>query len=146
MKKLILLSLLWSYHAHANDSFYLIQEMETLRDSLSLDDPKRVELTLRLADLYFDVSIKEGKSEDFETLKKNRMKALTLYENSLEGRNGLVKAKGLKRVKIQFQMARLLSRLEEGARAQRHYQEVYGNDLTPKKNERAGCTGSGRMV
>lgn len=133
MKKLILLSLLWSYHAHANDSFYLIQEMETLRDSLSLDDPKRVELTLRLADLYFDVSIKEGKSEDFETLKKNRMKALALYENSLEGRNGLVKAKGLKRVKIQFQMARLLSRLEEGARAQRHYQEVYENDLTPKK-------------
>jgi len=135
MKKTLALTLLLTLlpKAYANDSQYLIKEMEALRDSLSVEDPARIDLTLRLADLYFDVSIQEGKGEDFETLRQNRLKALQLYKASLNGTDGLVKATGLKRIKIQFQMARLLSRLSEGAMAEPYYSDVLKNKETPKK-------------
>ena len=42
---------------------YLIQEMESLIKSLPVEDSSRIDLTLRLADLYFDISIREGNSE-----------------------------------------------------------------------------------
>lgn len=120
--------------SHAKDIHYLIQEMESLRDSLSLDDPARVDLTLRLADLYFDVSIKEGGGEgDHESLKENRKKALTLYRHSLEGTDGVKRAEGLTRLKIQFQMARLLSRLDEYEKAEPYYLEVQAHAKVPKK-------------
>lgn len=122
-----------STQAHANDSQYLLKEMEALRDSLKVDDPARIDLTLRLADLYFDVSIQEGKGEDVESLKKNRLKALELYKHSLNGTDNVKKATGLNRVKIQFQMARLLSRLEEGKMAEPYYLEILGNKEAPKK-------------
>jgi hypothetical protein len=123
-----------SSNAIANTGEYLISEMEALRDSLSLDDPSRVELTLRLADLYFDVSIKEadGNSSPKE-LKAQREKALNLYKFSLNGSNGLQKAEGLNRIKIQFQMARLLTRLDEKERAEKYYLDVQSNKETPKK-------------
>lgn len=135
MKKTIALTLLLTLlpKAYANDSQYLIKEMEALRDSLSVEDPARIDLTLRLADLYFDVSIQEGKGEDFEALRQNRLKALSLYKASINGTDGLVKATGLKRIKIQFQMARLLTRLTEGALAEPYYADVLNNKETPKK-------------
>ena len=93
MKMTLILAFLLtlSIEARANDSQYLIKEMEALRDSLEAEDPARIDLTLRLADLYFDVSIQEGKGEDVEALKKNRLKALDLYKHSLEGTDILKK-------------------------------------------------------
>jgi hypothetical protein len=117
----------------ANDSQYLLREMETLRDSLNIDDPARVDLTLRLADLYFDVSIQEGKGEDLESLKKNRLKALELYKHSLNGTDHVKKATGQNRIKIQFQLGRLLSRLNEGKMAEAYYLDILGNTESPKK-------------
>lgn len=127
------------------DAQYLIKEMEALRDSLELDDPARVDLTLRLADLYFDVSIMEGKSkgeeEDHKLLKKNRLKALDLYKHTLNGTDGIKKAKGLRRVKIEFQMARLLSRLNEYEQAEAHYLNVLAFDESPKKMREQSALG-----
>ncbi len=117
----------------ANDSKYLIQEMESLRDSLNIDDPKRIDLTLRLADLYFDISILEGKKEDSETLKKDRLKALDLYKHSLNGTDNLKAATGLNRIKIQFQLGRLLTRLDEGKVAEPYYLDIIINSTAPKK-------------
>ncbi len=135
MKSALILSLLLSLStlSFANDSQYLIKEMEALRDSLQLEDPARIDLTLRLADLYFDVSIQEGKGEDVESLKKNRLKALDLYKHSLNGTDNLKKATGLNRIKIQFQMARLLSRLNEEKMAEPYYLEILANTEAPKK-------------
>ena len=125
---------LGSLKVQANDTAYLIQEMESLRDSLKLDDPARIDLTLRLADLYFDASIKEGDNEgDPAVLREQRMKALDLYRHSLNGTDGVEKVTGLDRLKIQFQMARLLSRLGEYEMAEDHYLEVEAHKLTPKR-------------
>lgn len=129
----LMLFALFSWASKAKDAHYLIQEMEELRDSLELDDPARIDLTLRLADLYFDVSIKEGGEGDYKVLKQNRMKALSLYEHSLNGTDGVKKVEGLTRLKIQFQMARLLSRLEEFKRAEGYYLEVQAHPKVPKK-------------
>jgi hypothetical protein len=120
-----------------SDSQYLIDEMEGLRDSLNLEDPARIDLTLRLADLYFDVSIAEGKSQgkeqDQKMLKQNRLKALDLYKYTLSGTDGIKKATGLRRIKIEFQMARLLSRLNEHESAEQYYLSVFSNEKTPLK-------------
>jgi len=135
MNKLIILSLLFSFSTLAKDkrSSYLIKEMESLRDSLSVDDPARVDLTLRLADLYFDVSIMEGKKEDLSLIKEGRRKALSLYRHTLNGTDGVQKAKGLNRLKVQFQMARLMTRLNEQEKAVPFYKEVFNHSKTPLK-------------
>ncbi|MBC7538377.1 MAG: hypothetical protein H7281_06125 [Bacteriovorax sp.] len=125
--------LILSTQASANDSQYLIKEMEALRDSLEIQDPARVDLTLRLADLYFDVSIQEGLGSDLEVQKKNRLKALDLYKSSLLGSDHLKKATGLNKIKIQFQMGRLLSRLNEGKMAEPYYLEILADSEAPKK-------------
>jgi len=125
--------LIFSFQLRANDSQYLIKEMEALRDSLKIEDPARIDLTLRLADLYFDVSIQEGRGEDVEVLKKSRLKALDLYKRSLDGTDNLKKASGLNKVKIQFQVGRLLSRLNEGKMAEPYYLDIIGNKEAPKK-------------
>jgi hypothetical protein len=117
----------------ASDAHYLIGEMEKLRDSLKVDDPARIDLTLRLADLYFDVSIKEGGEGNHDVLRGNRLKALDLYRHSLNGTDGVQKAKGLTRLKIEFQMARLMSRLGEHEMAESHYLNVQRNKNVPKK-------------
>ncbi len=117
----------------ANTTEYLIQEMEELRNSLEMDDPARIDLTLRLADLYFDASIKEGDKSSEQALMESRKKALTLYEQSLNGAPGIKPAKGLTRVKIEFQMARLLSRMGENARAEGYYLSAESSELSPKK-------------
>jgi hypothetical protein len=135
MKKTLALSILLAYSApsFANDSQYLIKEMESLRDSLKVEDPARIDLTLRLADLYFDVSIQEGKEKDENLLKKNRLKAFELYKHSLEGTDKVAKASGLNKIKIQFQMARLLSRLNEGKAAESYYLDILANKESPEK-------------
>lgn len=122
-----------SSKALANTTEYLIQEMEELRNSLEMDDPARIDLTLRLADLYFDASIKEGDKSSEEAMMESRRKALALYEQSLNGAPGIEAAKGLTRIKIEFQMARLLSRMNENARAEAYYLSAESSELSPKK-------------
>lgn len=117
----------------ANTTEYLIQEMEELRNSLEVDDPARIDLTLRLADLYFDASIKEGDKSSEQAMMESRRKALALYEQSLNGDKGIEPAKGLTRVKIEFQMARLLSRIGENKRAEPYYLSTESSELSPKK-------------
>lgn len=117
----------------AKDAQYLIQEMEALRDSLKIDDPAKIDLTLRLADLYFDVSIQEGKGEDASNLKQNRLKAFELYKQSLKDSESSKKPTGISKAKIEFQMARLLTRLDEGKMAETYYLNVLSNKEAPKK-------------
>ncbi len=111
---------------------YLIQEMETLKDSLTYDDPARNELTLRLADLYFETSIKEGMDLDHE--RKN--KALILYKSALEGTDGLKAVEGKLRIKVNFQVARILEKLKRDKEAIKIFEEVYSNQNTPKEIKR----------
>ncbi len=112
--------------------YYLIGEMEELRSSLPLSDPSHMELTLRLADLYFDVSIKEGAEVNQETLKANRLRALALYRTGLSGARSKAKKK-VTPVKIRFQMGRLLTRLDEHRMAEKHYLYVIQNKSSSKK-------------
>ncbi len=118
---------------YSKDIQYLIQEMEKLRSSLDINDPARVDLTLRLADLYFDASIKEGGKNGKVERKKQRLKALDLYKHSLNGTDGIKRAEGLNRIKIEFQAARLLTRLDEHKRAEAYYKSVLNNKETPKR-------------
>jgi len=129
---LTVLCLTTSINIEAKDAQYLIKEMEALRDSLKIDDPARIDLTLRLADLYFDVSIQEGKTDEEAALKNSRKKALELYSHSLNGTDGLKKAEGLKRIKILFQMGRLLTRLDERKMAAPYYLEILSLKESPK--------------
>jgi hypothetical protein len=127
----ILLILGLSFSSQARDSAFLIQEMEKLRDSLSLEDPSRFDLTLRLADLYFDSSVEQegSASESREKKKAHRLKALELYSKSLE--TGTLK-EGT-RLKIQFQMARLLTRLNEHKKAESYYLAILKAENLPNK-------------
>jgi hypothetical protein len=126
---LLFILLCFTSNSYSADSKYLISEMEKLRDSLSLEDPARIDLTLRLADLYFDDSIKEGNEADYKTLKNNRLKAFDLYKHSLSVTN----VNELTKLKIKFQMARLLSRLEEFKKAEAYYSEVLNHKNVPPK-------------
>ncbi len=137
MKLLVLLLLsVFSVSSVANTGEYLISEMEDLRNSLKPDDPAKIDLTLRLADLYFDVSIKEeGKVDSKENRAIQRKRALSLYTSSLEGAD---KATGLTEAKIIFQMGRLHSRLDEFKKAENYYIDVFNHkDATKKLKEQS---------
>ncbi len=112
---------------------YLIDEMESLKATLNKTDPDRAELSLRLADLYFDISIQEGESKD---LIPKREKALKLYKDVLEGRDGIPKASAAKAVVIRFQMARVLNKLGRIDEAKDFYVSVYNDNLVSKKIKR----------
>ncbi len=126
MKKLSIFILLFSLFSNADE--YLIQEMENLKASLSFDDPARGELTLRLADLYFETSIKEGVDISGE----GKRKALSLYQSSLNGSDGLIAVEGKLRIKVQFQVARLLDKLKKHKEAMTLFEEIYNNPKVMK--------------
>jgi hypothetical protein len=122
MKKTALaLTLLGSFHLYADD--YLIQEMENLKASLSYDDPARKELTLRLADLYFETSIKEG--TDLDNTRKR--KSLELYRTALNGTDGISAISGQLRNKVRFQEARLLYKLGKKSKASKIFEEIFSS-------------------
>jgi hypothetical protein len=85
----------------------LIRETESLRNSLSLSDPSRLPLTLRLADLLMNEA-------SHATSKKSQLqsRALVLYDEALKDR-----VQGIARIKIDFQRARLLTDLGQVDRA-----------------------------
>ncbi len=132
-KPVFLLSLLLLNGPYVFADEYLIQEIESLRASLDFGDPARGELTLRLADLYFNDSIKEQKG-DLVVVK--RKKALDLYRSSLEGKEGLTPAVGASKLKIQFQMARLLDKLGEKDKAIVFFKNIYDHQDSPKRLKR----------
>ena len=137
MKKLFLaglLSVTASQAVIADD--YLIQEMESLKSTLAKNDPDRIELSLRLADLYFEVSIQEASDKDISKMLEYRKKAKDLYTDALEGRNGLHKAQGAKEIKIKYQLARVLGKLSEIELARKYYKDVFVSDLASKKLKR----------
>jgi hypothetical protein len=109
MKKLLLAStLVATLSGPAIADQYLIDEMESLKATLEQNDPDRAELSLRLADLYFDVSIQEGEGSK---ILSHRQSALKLYLDVLNGRDGSPQAKPQKANTIKFQIARVLGKL-----------------------------------
>ncbi len=132
MKNWVLLTLLCLSSTQLFADEYLIQEMESLKSSLAQNDPDRTELSLRLADLYFDVSIQEGDGNLIE----KREKSLLLYTHVLEGKDGLIAPKGEKATLIKYQMARVLNKLNRFDRARDFYKAVYDTDKVSKKLKR----------
>lgn len=129
MKYLLLFTLIFS--AQADE--YLISEMENLRNSLDRNDPDRTELSLRLADLYFDVSIQEGEAKN---IYPHRQKAANLYKAVLHGEDGIQVPDDKKLVKIRFQLARVLGKLNEIKDAKKYYHKVFEDKLATKKFKR----------
>ncbi len=134
MKKLLLAILIpLSISTASFADQYLIDEMESLKSTLGKTDPDRAELSLRLADLYFDVSIQEGEGKN---LLFQREKALKLYVDVLEGRDGIPKANVKKSIIIRFQIARVLNKLSRTHEAKNYYLSVYQNENATKKIRR----------
>lgn len=134
MKKLFLTSALaLSVGTIAIADQYLIEEMESLKATLEKTDPDRAELSLRLADLYFDVSIQEGEGS---AIVENRKKAEKLYKDVLLGRDGVPKASAKKANIIKFQLARVLAKLAKHDEGKNYYLSVYESELSSKKLKR----------
>jgi len=125
-----LLFLMMGPKAQADD--YLIDEMESLMLSLDFEDPAKGELTLRLADLYFDSSIKEGM--DLDHARKD--KALALYNTAFNGGDGVIAATGELKIKVQFQIGRLLEKKGLHKDAAVQFESIYKNENTPKSIKR----------
>lgn len=128
MKKLVLPLFLIATQAFAGN--YLTQEMEILRGDLKSDDPSRRELTLRLADMYFDLSIKDDL--DNKDLKVDREKSLAFYQEALKGEDGFKPLEGDTRLKVVFQAARLQDKLGQKAKAEALFHELYNNPQVPR--------------
>lgn len=119
---------------------YLIDEMEKLRNSLDRNDHGRQELTLRLADLYFDVSIQEGEevenNQPVDQRIENRKKALELYLAALYGHDSVLKVEGVKRVLIKYQVARVYRKLSQMDQAKKYFSEVFESSVEDKNLKR----------
>ena len=112
---------------------YLIQEMSKLRSSLAKDDPDYFELSLRLADLYFDESIQE--SDDRIKVTEQRNNALSLYSEALKlGRVQNFPAR--KEIIVKFQMGRVLGKLGKYKEALKYFNEVYASKEVTKRIKR----------
>ncbi len=101
MRRYLVLGWLCTYSSLAFAQDPLLSELESLRNSLNLKDPSRPELTLRLADLYFNQAF--GSS-----LPAQRLRAIQLYEEALSGAKGLFPLPNFGvQAKLRFQLARL---------------------------------------
>ncbi|NDD92900.1 hypothetical protein EBZ37_12535 [bacterium] len=79
----------------------LISETESLRNTLTMSDPQRIPLTLRLADLYMDEASRAGEKKS-----RYQIRSLALYDEALKG-----SIQGTARIKVDFQRARLMTDL-----------------------------------
>lgn len=126
MKKiLILITFLTTLSSLASNK-ELINEMEALRKTLKPGTETELELSRRLADLYFkdavDINkenILKGIVDATPELKNYRQRALELYSASLKGTK-TPKQKAL----IQFQIARVLESQEKKKEASEIYQKI----------------------
>lgn len=98
---------------------YLLKEMIALKDSIRKTDPEYGELTRRLADVYFDLSIQEGGSTEY------RRNALSYYNEHINGSKYIKPITGEKRINMLFQTARLNEKLGDLKRAATIYHEVF---------------------
>jgi hypothetical protein len=97
----------------------LINEVENLRNSIGLTDRQRPRLTLRLADLYFDLAMdtaqkeaEAGVLEASEKVKNIYKKSLAYYKDALTGEEGKFSKPPMTSIfKINFQMARAYHKL-----------------------------------
>jgi hypothetical protein len=96
----------------ANSDEFLIRETESLRNTLSLSDPSRLPLTLRLADLCME----DAASAEYSRKLKLQRQALSLYDEALAS-GGSGRLEGPARIRVEFQKARILSELGEVDRA-----------------------------
>jgi hypothetical protein len=128
MKLFFVLLLMVSINVSADD--YLIQEMESLKSSLSYNDPARNELNLRLADLYFEASIGEGGDQS------KRKTALQYYENALYGKEGLTQVQNKLKPIVEFQVARLYNKLSKSNKAISHFTSVFQSDFVTQELKR----------
>lgn len=121
----------------------LIKDVEGLRNSLSLKEAQRRTLGLRLADLYFDGATDLGRllsPTDADTVKLGayRRKAVSLYEEALNGTDGFAPPAGTLKLNIQFQLARLYQDLGNDAKATPLWQSlVQQSELNDLKREAA---------
>lgn len=95
---------------------FLIRETESLRNSLSIQDPSRLPLTLRLADLCME----DAAGAEFSRKQKLQRQALSLYEEALSqerSRGATASLEGPARLRVEFQKARILTDLGEMNRA-----------------------------
>lgn len=115
---------------------YLIDEMESLKSSLDMADPGRQELTLRLADLYFDVSIQEGEELEGAQRMQQRQKALKLYRDVLEGRDGLERVSLDREILIRYQIARVYRKLNRPLESKKFFEEVFTSSQADKNLKR----------
>ena len=97
----------------------LINEVENLRNSIGLTDRQRPRLTLRFADLYFDLAMdtaqkeaEAGVLEASEKVKNIYKKSLAYYKDALTGEEGKFSKPPMTSIfKINFQMARAYHKL-----------------------------------
>ena len=109
-----------------------IKEVEGLIDSLPSKDSSRMALSLKLADAYYDDSLKlttANMGTPTALAKVDARKALALYEGALTGFNGLFsKPRGDLRSKVLFQLARLYSDEGNSAAAQANWRLLVEED------------------
>lgn len=134
MKKLFLAGLLGlTLSSGAIADEYLIEEMESLKSTLDKNDPDRSILSIRLADLYFDVSIQEGENDN---LVEYREKALKLYLDVLNGRDGIKKADAKNATLIRYNIARVLGKLSRFDEARNYYLSVFESEHANERLKR----------
>ncbi len=101
----------------AIDSRELAKEIQPLLRKMDRQDPARLTMNLRLADLLFQSAVEIDKkgglgAKEEHQLESLRRESAQIYELCLSGLNGVVKApSGVMKVKIQFQLARLYNDL-----------------------------------
>ena len=121
----------------------LIEDVENLRNSLKQTDSARKELTLRLADLYFDEITEANKAlEVSQTIQakvlKYRSKAISLYIEALNGNGFYQAATSPLKWKISFQLARLYSDGNRFSDAKPFWEKLVAqNDILDLKREAA---------
>ena len=134
MKILLLVVFLFPLEAPANK--ILIEEIESLRNALSFKDKARPEMTLRLADLYFEEAreaekklLLEGKGSKKDVTRYRKRPSPSIRNPSRDKKVSSPRPAGELAVKIHFQLARLHHRILDTTKAVEHYSEVVGNNL-----------------
>ncbi|MBL7716675.1 MAG: hypothetical protein JNL01_14520 [Bdellovibrionales bacterium] len=118
-----------AFAAGSYSSATLIREVDGLRNSLPMKDPGRAQLTLRLADLYFDYQaelFRDAGGDPSDTkVRRARQDAVRMYEEALSGNNGMMpKPSYAVETKIKFQLGRLHSDLGQTDKAMTIFKEL----------------------
>ncbi|MGZ5280323.1 MAG: hypothetical protein ACXWC9_10290, partial [Pseudobdellovibrionaceae bacterium] len=113
---LLFLSISWAVPSSEN----LALETEKVWQSLKPNDPLKSKMQLRLADLYFDAATEiagrgDVTAQNDKKIQVYRSKAESLYQNALAN---LPAQSSSEKIKLQFQVARLLADLGNLTKAQ----------------------------